>query len=98
MIRLDRTDRSLIGTWWWTIDRVMLAGFLVLAVVGVIVVFAASPPVAATLRLPAQHFIVKHLAFLVPAALVLLGTSLLSARGCLRLSLVMLAVFGLLLR
>jgi cell division protein FtsW len=97
MMRLDRTDRSLVGTWWWTVDRFMLAGFLVLALVGVLVVLAASPPVAATLRLPAEHFVVKHVIFLIPAGFVLVGVSLLSARGCLRLAVGMLAVFGLLL-
>jgi cell division protein FtsW len=97
MIRLNRTDRSVLGAWWWTVDRVLLGGLLVLALIGVLVVLAASPPVAATLRLPNDHFIIRHLTFLVPAALVLLGTSLLAPRGVLRLGLGMLILFGVML-
>lgn len=94
MIRLSRTDRSVLAGWWWTVDRVLLAGFLVLALLGVFIVMAASPPVAMTLRLPPDHFIIKHLVFLVPAALLLLATSLLAPLGVLRLALLLLAFFG----
>jgi cell division protein FtsW len=97
MIRLDRTDRSVVGIWWWTVDRFLLGGLLALALVGVIVVFAASPPVAATLSLPNDHFIIKHLLFLLPAALMLLATSMLAPRGVLRLAVTLLLFFGLLL-
>ena len=31
---LDRTDRSLVGVWWWTIDRWLLASALLLMVIG----------------------------------------------------------------
>ena len=33
---LDRTDRSLVGVWWWTIDRWLLASALLLLVVGTV--------------------------------------------------------------
>ena len=31
MIRLSRNDRSLLATWWFTVDRGLLAAILVLA-------------------------------------------------------------------
>ncbi len=91
---LSRTDRSLFGTWWWTVDRATLSGFGVLALIGVILVFTASPPVARTLHVSPDHFILKHLTYLVPAALLLILTSLLSPLGVLRLAMAMLALFG----
>jgi cell division protein FtsW len=94
---LARTDRSVFGTWWWTVDRVMLTGFALLAAIGVILVFTASPPVARTLHISPDHFILKHISYLLPAALLLVGTSLLSPLGVLRLATVMLVVFGALL-
>lgn len=93
----SRTDRSILGDWWWTVDRTMLAGLGVLAVLGVLTVFAASPPVAATLGLEDTFFITKHLIFLVPATVLLLGASVLAPRGVLRLGLAMMAIFGVLL-
>ena len=41
-----RTDRSPLGTWWWTVDRTLLGTLALLAAIGVVLVFAASPPVA----------------------------------------------------
>ena len=31
---LDRTDRSLVGVWWWTVDRWLLASTILLMVIG----------------------------------------------------------------
>ena len=56
-IMLDRTDRSLIGIWWWTVDRWLLSIVLVLMALGTILVMAASPPVALRIGLPEQHFV-----------------------------------------
>ena len=45
MIFVPRTDRTLVGNWWWTVDRMMLAGVGFLALVGLVLIFAASPAV-----------------------------------------------------
>ena len=97
MIFVPRTDRTLVGNWWWTVDRTMLAAVAVLAVVGVVLIFAASPAVGERVYGAEMHFVLKHLMFLVPASLLLLGISLLAPLGVLRLSVAMYAVFGLLL-
>lgn len=97
MIALDRTQRSLVARWWWTVDRPMLGGLAILALAGVVFVFAASPPVANRLDVPSLHFATRHLTYLVPATLLLLGTSILSPRGVHRLAVGLFAIslFGL---
>lgn len=86
MIPLDRTERHLLARWWWTVDRPLLAGLGMLALAGVIFVFAASPPVAHRLDLPSLHFVTRHATYLVPAATLLLGASLLGPTGVRRLA------------
>ena len=97
MIFVPRTDRTLVGNWWWTIDRTMLAGVAFLALVGLVLIFAASPAVGERVYGAEMHFVVKHLFFLIPASALLLGVSLLAPLGVLRLSVGMLALFGILL-
>ncbi len=82
----DRTERGLLSRWWWTVDRPMLAGLLLLSIYGVVMVFASSPPVALRLGFSSWHFVIRHALFLLPAALCLFGASLLSPRGVQRLA------------
>lgn len=80
----DRTERGLLARWWWTVDRPLLGVLGLLALSGLIMVFASSPPVAIRLGLPSWHFITRHLIYLAPAAALLIGCSLLSPRGVYR--------------
>ncbi len=82
----DRTERGLLARWWWTVDRPLLGAFALLALSGMIMVLASSPPVAARLGYPTWHFVSRHLIYLMPAALLLTGCSLLSPRGVYRLA------------
>ena len=77
---ISRTDRSVIGVWWWTVDRQLLWSAATLVILGIFLVMAASPPVAMTINIDPQHFVQRHLVFLVPAAAVLIITSVLSHR------------------
>ena len=97
MIFVPRTDRTLVGNWWWTVDRTMLAAVGVLALVGTVLIFAASPAVGERVYGAEMHFVLKHLMFLLPASLLLLGVSLLAPLGVLRLGVGMFAIFGVLL-
>lgn len=81
----SRTDQSILGRWWWTVDRGLLAAFLALAVFGVVMVATASPPVAERIGIDQFHFIKRHLMILGPAIGVMLGVSLLSPRMLWRL-------------
>jgi cell division protein FtsW len=78
--------------WWWGVDRWFLAAFLILMVGGLVLSFAASPPVAEKIGLEPFHFVKRHAVFLVPSILVMLLTSMLTPRGIRRTALVMLGV------
>ena len=86
MMSFGRTERSLLARWWWTVDHGLLAGFGLLAASGLIFVLASSPAVASRLGLPSLHFVGRHVVFLLPAAALLFGCSLLSPKGVRRLA------------
>jgi cell division protein FtsW len=92
MSGLPRTDTSLLGRWWWTVDRSMLVALLLLLGLGALMSLAASPPVAQRLDLDGFHFVRRHLALLAPALAAMLAASLLSPLGVRRLALLLLAV------
>ena len=46
MTAFARTDHSIFGKWWWTVDRWTLAVLAVLMGLGIVLVQAASPAVA----------------------------------------------------
>lgn len=85
MSLFSRTDRSMLGQWWWTVDRPMLTAFLVLVVLGILMVTTASPPVAEHLGLGYYHFLKRHIVMLVPAIIMLFGISFLKPREIWRL-------------
>ena len=89
---LDRTDRSLVGVWWWTVDKWMLTSVLLLMTLGIILVMAASPAVANLINLSSQHFILRQIAYLVPALGILISVSMLELRPIRALSLIGLVV------
>ncbi len=81
MNTVPRTDRSMIGQWWWTVDRVSLLVIFTLILGGVVFSMAASPPVAHRLDLPSFHFVYRQILFVVPTLICLVGFSLLGTRG-----------------
>ena len=46
MFDVGRTDRSVIGHWWWTIDHWLLLAIILLIGLGAVMIMAASPAVA----------------------------------------------------
>ncbi len=78
MISFSRVDTSIMGRWWWTVDRWLLASLLLIVAVGAILTLAASPPVAARLNLGTYHFALRQFAYLPLALSVMIGVSLLS--------------------
>lgn len=82
-----RTDKSMLGSWWWTVDRVTLTVLLIIAVIGIMLVAAASPPVALRIGVDANHFTIRHLFILIPALLAMVGISMLSLQQVWRLAL-----------
>ncbi len=86
----SRTDQSFLGAWWWTVDRTILACVLVLMLFGVALVATASPAVAGKIGVGDYHFLKKHIIFLVPSIVLLIGGSFLSPRQVWRASSVIL--------
>ena len=78
MIDVSRTDRSVVGRWWWTVDRWTLLAVFLLAGSGAILVAAASPPVADRIGFDSFHFVRRQLVFLGPALVLMVLISLLS--------------------
>jgi cell division protein FtsW len=88
---LSRAQRTPIGEWWWTVDRLTLAAIGALMLAGVVLSLAASPPVAARLGLDPFFFVNRHILYSLPAIAVMLIVSFLNPRQIRRLSLI---VFG----
>lgn len=85
-IDFSRTDRSIVGRWWWTVDRPLLFAFIALIIMGILMVTTASPPTAQHLGLGDFHFVVRHIIFLVPSMALFFGLSLLEPRMIWRFS------------
>ena len=92
MIAVARDDTSLVGRWWWTVDRWMLAALVLLMGAGVIVAMAASPAAAERLGHDAFYFARRQIAFAGAALAIVLVVSLLSPAGVRRAALVLFAV------
>ncbi|HHY51595.1 MAG TPA: cell division protein FtsW [Alphaproteobacteria bacterium] len=77
----SRERKTPIAEWWWTVDKELLAAFVLLLLTGVVLSFAASPPVAERLGLGSWHFIIRQALFAAVALPVLIGTSFLPHRA-----------------
>ena len=85
---VSRAERSAFATWWWTVDRWLLAGLGTLMVAGIVLTMAGSPPVAERLGLSTFHFVNRQVLFLIPASILMVATSFLSPRHVRRAALV----------
>lgn len=92
-----RSDRTAMGRWFWTIDRVLLTLFLLLTVVGIVAVLAASPAAAhrysgTTRTIPDLMYFERQLIWAALGLPVMIGTSMLSTLWIRRL-----CIFGFLI-
>ena len=92
MISFARTDTSLVGRWWWTVDRWTLLAVALLIAIGTLLTLAASPAVAEKLKLDPQHFVLRQVVFLPLAMAVIFIVSFRSPRGGRRISVIRLAI------
>ncbi|HLI12694.1 MAG TPA: putative lipid II flippase FtsW [Alphaproteobacteria bacterium] len=81
-----RTDTSVLGRWWWTVDKWLLVAIGVLAMIGVILTLAASPAVAVRIGYDSFYFVKREMLYLPIAIVLMLGVSLLEPRGVRRLA------------
>ena len=78
MTGIARTDTSLLGQWWWTVDRWTLAAVAAIMGFGVVLILAASPSVAERIGLESFELARRQLMLLPYAVLTMLAVSLLS--------------------
>lgn len=92
----SRERKTPIAEWWWTVDRELLFALVALMGFGVLLSFAASPPVAERIGLGPWYFTQRHVLFCIPALGVMFVASLVNTRWSRIIALVAL-VFGVIL-
>src|SRR3984957_18891953 len=92
MPMLSREQRNPLSEWWWTVDRLQLGAVIALMLAGIILSLAASPPVATRIGLDPFHFFNRHVLFVVPSFIVLIGVSFLSPKQIRRTALIVFAI------
>ena len=91
-MRLTRADRSVLSDWWFTVDRLMFFGLLLLMGAGLVLSLAASPPIAAKFDVEPFYFVRRHAALLLPAVAIMFAASTLTPKQIRRASLVIFLV------
>ena len=86
---IARNDKSVLGHWWWTVDRWSLFALFALAILGLFASMAASPSVAERIGADTMHFVRKQALFLVPSLIIMITVSLLDIKSIRRLGLLM---------
>src|SRR3954467_9096314 len=89
---LARDQRTPFSEWWWTVDKLLLAAITALLLGGVILSLAATPPAATRIGLDPFHFFNRHVLFLLPSFMVLIGVSFMSPKNIRRTALLVFAV------
>ena len=87
-MRLTRADRSVLSDWWFTVDRLMFFGLLLLMGAGLVLSLAASPPIAARYNLEPFYFVRRQAFLLLPAVAIMFAASTLTPKQIRRASLV----------
>ena len=88
-IAFSRADTSVLGIWWWTVDRWFLAAIILLMGIGALLVMSASPPVADRINVDSFHFVTRQFVFLGLAAACMFSISLLPVKWVRRLASIM---------
>ncbi|WP_455481618.1 FtsW/RodA/SpoVE family cell cycle protein [Bartonella sp. B35(2025)] len=83
---VTRADRDLTANWWWTIDRSILSACLILMGIGIILSFAASPPITKKIGIADSFYFVRwHIIFSIFAFFIMITISFFSPRNIRRL-------------
>jgi cell division protein FtsW len=78
MTPFTRADTSIMGNWWWTVDRWSLVAIAALMAFGALLAAASSPAVAERIGLDALYFIKRHFMLLPVSVILILGISALT--------------------
>jgi len=86
MSSFARTDTSLLGRWWWTVDRWTLISLIALMGFGAVLMLAASPAAAERIGLQSFQLASRQIMLLPVAAALLIGMSLATPRWVRRIA------------
>ncbi len=92
MAPFTRTDRSLLGQWWWTVDRWLLLSLFILIGSGLLLTIGASVAVAERLGLNSFHFAERQVVYLAITLCIMFAISLASPKSVRRIAVVMLPI------
>ncbi len=85
-MNIARNDTSVLGRWWWEVDRLTLGCFIALAIIGLILTASASPSVAERIGADSMFFIRKQAILIIPAIAIMITVSLLDLKNVKRLA------------
>ncbi len=84
---ISRNDTSVLGRWWWSVDRWTFGALLALVAIGYVMMLSASPAVAERIGASSRNmFLIRQVMYSFLAVLVMGCVSLLSPRWTLRLA------------
>ena len=88
-----------IGNWWFTVDRLMLFGFIALGLIGLFFSLAVSPVEANHLNANQYYFLIKQSIFLFLSIFLMILISILSSEFIRKLSFIIffISIFGIIL-
>lgn len=80
MPSLSRADTSILGRWWWSVDRVTLLALAVLIGIGYLLALAATPGISMRLTDPHTMVMIKQIIFLGLGGVTMVVMSMLTLR------------------
>lgn len=83
----DRTNKSIFGQWWWTVDRVILFFLAIITSIGTVLVMASSPSIAGKMGLPPFYFVQKQAFFVLVSIVIIFVFSIMNSIQIRRLAL-----------
>ncbi len=87
-MRLQRSDKSLLARWWFSVDWQLLAAMLALLAAGIMISLVASPAIALKRGAEAFFFVKRHIGFALIGCCLMFAASLLTPAGVRRWSLI----------
>ncbi len=96
-MKAGKNRENFLSSWWWTVDRYLISGIMVLITIGFMLVMAASPTVAERIGLGYYHFVQKQFLYILMGIFIMVFISLFSPITTRRLSILGFFIFFMLL-
>jgi cell division protein FtsW len=76
-MELNRGNKNIITSWWWTVDRLTITALVLLIAFSALMVATASPAVADRIGVESFYFVRRQLVYILIACTFIIGISLL---------------------